>query len=147
MPSNCVRASASVASKNRSANGNESTHWRSGFCGRTSSASSAGLSAIRRTPQERQKTPAFKTERDEFLDLLAWRDARVEQADLGYWRTTIGEEADFAIEASGKLPRCALVEGAVKKELVGLTVDQSFDRRWLASDFTGFSCARRRVGL
>lgn len=36
-------------------------------------------------------------------DLLAWRDARHEQADLGYWRTTLGEEVDFVIEAGGKL--------------------------------------------
>ena len=36
-------------------------------------------------------------------DLLVWRDARVDRAELGYWRTTIGEEADFVIEAENKL--------------------------------------------
>lgn len=36
-------------------------------------------------------------------DLLAWRDARLEQAELFYWRTTIGEEVDFVIEAGGRL--------------------------------------------
>jgi predicted AAA+ superfamily ATPase len=36
-------------------------------------------------------------------DLLAWRDARIEQADLGYWRTSLGEEVDFVIETGGKL--------------------------------------------
>lgn len=37
------------------------------------------------------------------LDLLAWRDARLERAELGYWRTTIGEEVDFVIESDGRL--------------------------------------------
>ena len=37
------------------------------------------------------------------LDLLAWRDARLERVELAYWRTTIGEEVDFVIEAGGKL--------------------------------------------
>ena len=36
-------------------------------------------------------------------DLLAWRDARIEQAELCYWRTTLGEEVDFVIEAGGRL--------------------------------------------
>jgi hypothetical protein len=55
MPSTVVRASGSVASKNRSANGSESTHWRIGFSGNTSSTSSAAPSVIRRAPQEVQK--------------------------------------------------------------------------------------------
>jgi hypothetical protein len=50
-----VSASASVASRNRSANGSDSTHWRSGFCGSTSSARSAAVSVIRRAPQLGQK--------------------------------------------------------------------------------------------
>jgi predicted AAA+ superfamily ATPase len=36
-------------------------------------------------------------------DLLAWRDARLEQADLFYWRTTLGEEVDIVIEARDTL--------------------------------------------
>lgn len=36
-------------------------------------------------------------------DLLAWRDARLDQAELCYWRTTTGEEVDFVIEADGRL--------------------------------------------
>lgn len=37
------------------------------------------------------------------LDLLAWRDARSEQAGIFYWRTTTGEEVDFVIEAEGRV--------------------------------------------
>jgi hypothetical protein len=37
------------------------------------------------------------------LDLLAWRDARIERAEIFYWRTTIGEEMDFVIESGGRL--------------------------------------------
>lgn len=36
-------------------------------------------------------------------DLLAWRDARLEQAELAYWRTATGEEVDFVIESGGRL--------------------------------------------
>lgn len=36
-------------------------------------------------------------------DLLAWRDASLEQIDLHYWRTTTGTEVDFVIESGGKL--------------------------------------------
>ena len=36
-------------------------------------------------------------------DLLAWRDARLEQAEILYWRTSIGEEVDFVIEAGDRL--------------------------------------------
>ncbi|HKP77455.1 MAG TPA: ATP-binding protein [Longimicrobiaceae bacterium] len=36
-------------------------------------------------------------------DLLAWRDARLEQTELGYWRTATGEEVDFVIETGGRL--------------------------------------------
>jgi hypothetical protein len=44
-----------VASKNRSGSGSDSTHWRIGFAGNTSSASNAALSVIRRAPHEGQK--------------------------------------------------------------------------------------------
>ena len=37
------------------------------------------------------------------LDLLAWRDARLDRAELGYWRTATGEEVDFVIETGGRL--------------------------------------------
>jgi predicted AAA+ superfamily ATPase len=37
------------------------------------------------------------------LDLLAWRDARLDRAELSYWRTTVGEEVDFVIEVGGRL--------------------------------------------
>ena len=36
-------------------------------------------------------------------DLLAWRDARIEQADVFYWRTRTGEEVDLVIEAGDQL--------------------------------------------
>jgi predicted AAA+ superfamily ATPase len=36
-------------------------------------------------------------------DLLAWRDAHLEQAEVLYWRATTGEEVDFVIEAGGQL--------------------------------------------
>lgn len=47
--------SGRVASRYRSANGSDNTHWRTGCCGRTSSTSSAAVSAIRRAPQLGQK--------------------------------------------------------------------------------------------
>ena len=37
------------------------------------------------------------------LDLLAWRDARVDRAEVLYWRTAIGEEVDFVIESGGRV--------------------------------------------
>ena len=37
------------------------------------------------------------------LDLLAWRDARLDRAELLYWRTATGEEVDIVIEAGGRL--------------------------------------------
>lgn len=37
------------------------------------------------------------------LDLVAWRDERIERVELFYWRTSIGEEVDFVIEAGGKV--------------------------------------------
>ena len=36
-------------------------------------------------------------------DLMAWRDARLENADILYWRTTVGEEVDFVIETGDSL--------------------------------------------
>ncbi len=36
-------------------------------------------------------------------DLLAWKDARLEQTEVLYWRTTIGEEVDFVIETGERL--------------------------------------------
>jgi hypothetical protein len=56
-----------VANRNRNANGSDSTHWRIGFAGNTSSARSAALSVIRRAPQEGQKwTASGLTRSDEF---------------------------------------------------------------------------------
>jgi predicted AAA+ superfamily ATPase len=37
------------------------------------------------------------------LDLVAWRDARLDRVELGYWRTANGEEVDFVIETAGRL--------------------------------------------
>ena len=51
-------------------------------------------------------TPSCSSEELENLvlhDMLAWRDARPEQAELFYWRTTQGDEVDFVIEAEGRL--------------------------------------------
>ena len=36
-------------------------------------------------------------------DVLAWRDARIEQADVFYWRTSTGEEVDLVIESADRL--------------------------------------------
>ena len=36
-------------------------------------------------------------------DLMAWRDARLENADILYWRTTVGEEVDFVVETGDSL--------------------------------------------
>jgi hypothetical protein len=55
MPSTRVSALGCVANRKRSAYGSESTHWRSGLRGNTSSASNAALSVIRRAPQLGQK--------------------------------------------------------------------------------------------
>jgi predicted AAA+ superfamily ATPase len=37
------------------------------------------------------------------MDLLTWRDTRLERAELGYWRTATGEEVDFVVESGGRL--------------------------------------------
>ena len=37
------------------------------------------------------------------LDIVAWRDARVDRAEVYYWRTATGEEVDFVIEAGGRV--------------------------------------------
>ncbi len=37
------------------------------------------------------------------LDLIAWREARMERAEILYWRTAVGEEVDFVIEAGQSL--------------------------------------------
>jgi uncharacterized protein len=37
------------------------------------------------------------------VDLLAWRDARLDRAEITYWRTAVGEEVDFVIETGGRL--------------------------------------------
>ncbi len=37
------------------------------------------------------------------MDLVAWRDARLERVDVYYWRTAAGQEVDFVIEAGGQL--------------------------------------------
>lgn len=36
-------------------------------------------------------------------DLMAWRDARTEQAEILHWRTNTGEEVDFVVEAGDHL--------------------------------------------
>ena len=45
-------------------------------------------------------------------DLLAWRDARLEQSELCYWRTTVGEEVDFVIETEDRLLPIEIKAGA-----------------------------------
>ena len=37
------------------------------------------------------------------MDLVAWRDTRLDGAEVFYWRTTIGEEVDFVIETGDRL--------------------------------------------
>ncbi len=37
------------------------------------------------------------------LDLLCWRDTRIERPEILYWRTRSGEEVDFVIELKGRL--------------------------------------------
>jgi hypothetical protein len=51
IPSTCVSTSGSLASKKRNPNGSDSTHWRIGRRGSTSSTKSAAVSTIRRAPQ------------------------------------------------------------------------------------------------
>lgn len=36
-------------------------------------------------------------------DLLAWRDARLEQAEVLHWRTSAGEEVNFVVESEDRL--------------------------------------------
>src|SRR5690606_6147441 len=48
---NDAATSGRVASRYRSANGSDSTHWRIGWRGRTSSTTGAAVSAMRRPPQ------------------------------------------------------------------------------------------------
>jgi uncharacterized protein len=37
------------------------------------------------------------------LDIVAWRDARIDRAEVFYWRTATGQEVDFVIEAGSRL--------------------------------------------
>ena len=84
-------------------------------------------------------------------DLLAWRDARIDQAELAYWRTSIGEEVDFVIETGGKLlpieikatarPRLADIAHLRtfraeygKKARAGLLLHTGNALEWLADD-------------
>ena len=84
-------------------------------------------------------------------DLLAWRDARIDQTELAYWRTSIGEEVDFVIEAGGKLlpieikatarPRLADIAHLRtfraeygKKARAGLLLHTGNALEWLADD-------------
>src|SRR5882672_467803 len=69
IPSTCVSVLGSVANRNRNANGSDSTHWRSGFLGNTSSAQERG--AVRHPPGAAggAEAAAFATERDELLGL------------------------------------------------------------------------------
>jgi len=85
------------------------------------------------------------------LDLLAWRDARLERAEVCYWRTASGEEVDFVVETrSGLLPievkssgrpRLADTAGLRSfraeygaKALPGLLVHTGTTLEWLADD-------------
>jgi predicted AAA+ superfamily ATPase len=82
-------------------------------------------------------------------DLLAWRDASLEQIDLHYWRTTTGTEVDFVIESGGKLlpievkatarPRLADASGLIafrseygKASRPGLLLHTGHTTDWLA---------------
>jgi len=84
-------------------------------------------------------------------DLLAWRDARIDQTELAYWRTSIGEEVDFVIETGGKLlpieikatarPRLADIAHLRtfraeygKKARAGLLLHTGNALEWLADD-------------
>ena len=37
------------------------------------------------------------------MDLVAWRDARLERAEVYYWRTAAGREVDFVVESGDQL--------------------------------------------
>ena len=84
-------------------------------------------------------------------DLLAWRDARIDQTELAYWRTSIGEEVDFVIETGGKVlpieikatarPRLADIAHLRtfraeygKKARAGLLLHTGNALEWLADD-------------
>jgi predicted AAA+ superfamily ATPase len=85
------------------------------------------------------------------VDLLAWRDARLERTELSYWRTASGEEVDFVVETGGKLlpievkagPRPRLGDAAHirsfraeygKKARTGLLLHTGSTLEWLAPD-------------
>ena len=85
------------------------------------------------------------------LDLLAWRDARLERAEVLYWRTAIGEEVDFVVETGNHLlpievkatKRPRLADAAHlrtfrseygKKSRAGLLLHTGTTTEWLASD-------------
>ncbi len=85
------------------------------------------------------------------VDLLAWRDARLERAELFYWRTASGEEVDLVVETGGQLltievkaaarPRLAdarhlrtFREEYGKKARAGLLLHAGTTLEWLAPD-------------
>jgi len=85
------------------------------------------------------------------LDLLAWRDARLERAEVFHWRTAVGEEVDLIVEAGRRLlpievkasarPRLSDGRGihAFRAEhgeraLPGLLVHTGSTTAWIASD-------------
>ena len=55
MPKTLLMIAGQLANRNRNGYGKLSTHWRTGCLGKTSSTSSAALSAMRRASQLAQK--------------------------------------------------------------------------------------------
>ena len=57
--------------------------------------------ALHLTQEEAPRGPHL--ENIVLLDLMSWRDARLDRAEVLYWRTSIGEEVDFVVEAGDRL--------------------------------------------
>jgi uncharacterized protein len=70
------------------------------------------------------------------LDLLAWRDARLERTELTYWRTTTGEEVDIVLETGGKLLPIE-VKATTRPRLSDAANLRSFRREYATEARTG----------
>jgi hypothetical protein len=82
-----VSACGRVASRKRNAKGSDNAHCRSGLCGKSSSASSAALSAIRRAPQLGQTPRPLQLNATRFS---AWqRSQRTRRKPCSIRRTSV----------------------------------------------------------
>jgi len=70
------------------------------------------------------------------LDLLAWRDARLEPAEIGYWRTASVEEVDLVIETGGR-PLPIEIKAAARPRLGDAASLRSFRKEYGAKARAG----------